>query len=136
MKKLFTVVLGVFLFAALSYAQDYNTITEKNLDLFFSLYPQYVQMIKDADADENFNDAGSVIAIMQEKMGDMLKEHNITVVEFSSLMQRVSMGYAAAMMQQNGGDLSYLPAEFSDAELALLNEHLDELNDMFAQFAE
>lgn len=107
-----------------SFATDYSTINDESIKAFLTIFPEYENAI--ATMTENIDPSNPVAFALNhkealtEKLLSILAEYDITLDDFSQLMQKITLGYTNLQMEHSG-----LPPAFMK-QLTKMNNLSDE----------
>jgi hypothetical protein len=133
MKKIIVAVCFV-IFAASAWAQA--LIDEGTIRKFIRAFPEYEQYCIDKGESIDAQNMDVSIAFKYKAEIDaLLAKHGLTFEDFTSLVPRVSMGYASILMEKQGINPRMMPGmsgqAISDSEMGVLKGHATELGQIF-----
>ncbi|MBU1863332.1 MAG: hypothetical protein KKH94_06710 [Candidatus Omnitrophica bacterium] len=123
-------------------AEDLIHITSESIETFVQLFPQYKQIVEQYENDEPDSDIIETVVTHRSALGKELdalfKQYSITVGEFTQLLQKVTIGYTTARMQQQDISNPLLNAilqssRLSSEEQDVIKTHLPQLEKLFIE---
>ncbi|MBF0216208.1 MAG: hypothetical protein HQL30_04350 [Candidatus Omnitrophica bacterium] len=133
MKKIIIAVCFA-MFTASAWAQ--TLIDERTVKNFIKAFPEYEQYCIDkGESVDSQNMDVSIAFKYKAEIDSLLAKYGLTFEEFTSLVPRVSMGYAAILMEKQGMNPRMMSGmngqTLSDNELGVLKGHTSELGQIF-----
>jgi len=131
------VVTGLFLLCTcVCVAAADDIITNESVHSFISAFPAYKQFIEEIGAGGSLDKTIANAQSSQEKLSALLAQYGLTVPDFALLTQRITIGYSALQLRQNGiaGDpfgLGQMGNALSESELSVIEKNLAKLKPLF-----
>jgi len=100
MKRFITIAL-VIMIASVSYAADSTPITESTIKAFLKIWPSYKEITSKYSTDSSSKDLSAMMNAapqFKKELDSILKKYNMTAPEFSSIMMKITIGFASAQM--------------------------------------
>ncbi|MEW6536313.1 MAG: hypothetical protein AB1454_11925 [Candidatus Auribacterota bacterium] len=132
MKKITALVLGLLLSVS-CYAVDYGTINDESIQVFIKVFPEYVSALKQYENEGEQVESMALVTKAKDDIDAILSKYDMTFEQFTALLQRVSLGFATAMMQQSGVQVSQFSDMYSDEEMAVLTKYIDQLQEIMQE---
>ena len=133
MKKVMMVLL-VCMICTTGWAAN-DEINDKSIAQFIELFPQYKLLIEEFGKEAPVDQAISAVAQNKATLDEFFASHNITLQDFATLVQKITIGYTSAKIKNEGDGsdpfgLAKL-GSLTDNERAAIDNNFEALKHIF-----
>ena len=134
-KKLIAVIMvcGV---AAYAQAADHTTLNAESIQKFISIFPEYKALLQNYGENASADSVNPATGLkLKNELDTLCDKYGLTMQEFTTLAQKVSIGYSALQMQNSGMDPGQMNVMqmVSEKEVAALKPYEAQLGRLFAE---
>jgi len=100
MKKTIIAIL-ILAVCVCAFAVDFQTVSDASVKVFLQLYPKYKALLEKYGEDVASNPSAPTALKYTKELENLLGKFGVSIEDFPVLMQKVTMGFAQAQMEQS-----------------------------------